>query len=683
MGDLHENESVVALAAYADDLVVLTPVLPLPEEKIADYFQRLDILDGADHRLLSPTARRHAILEVSVEKSGTTYSRAVGTPDEAEPDEDDDDAHELGQIDPYLESDPGAEWGGLLRTVLRAAQRRERAPRALERKLESLVGEISVGLDAETTGLRLREIVEALDVSVFLRLRRFWVDLAVAGAAASGRKGIQDLTNDFVAAAASVTLTPDAPEAQRQALVSGLRASWVLAVAQALAFAMSEDQRAGLASEVPTLITDAPIADVSTASVVEIASLIRSKGLVPAQFVSVPLSEFTPWSGRLLGAGVFGEFVEWARDANDDLLAALRARVARSIRFIQLHEACLAIHLWASPATTEWLNEAFDILRGQPLLREEDLDTLREIAVAAVEPPEPVLPPEDERELLRLRVAMPSLRVRADQLDAILGHDALLQAAIIGESRKRTQIVVRAAAKRRASVLVLPEWAVLPEQLGWLMNQCRRADMLVVAGQSPTVSGGTYSNQLWTGLPLRDHANRRACLVPPPRQKNYLSPHEQQSLLGAGIGQVPGGAVPTYRWRGLGVASLICFEFADVSTRHRLRSTADLLTVSSWNQDWRYFDAIQESTTRDNYCITFCVNTSEFPGTRLMRPTRNEKAVMASVHGSDFPAVVMRKVDLLPVVAARATGSKPSDVLEDEPWDDADLADYKPVPPVW
>ena len=66
----------------------------------------------------------------------------------------------------------------------------------------------------------------------------------------------------------------------------------------------------------------------------------------------------------------------------------------------------------------------------------------------------------------------------------------------------------------------------------------------------------------------------------------------------------------------------------------RLRAGADLLTVSSLNKDWRYFDAIQESTTRDNYCLTLCVNTGAFPGTKLMRPTSSAMAVAASVHGS-------------------------------------------------
>ncbi len=66
-----------------------------------------------------------------------------------------------------------------------------------------------------------------------------------------------------------------------------------------------------------------------------------------------------------------------------------------------------------------------------------------------------------------------------------------------------------------------------------------------------------------------------------------------------------------------------------------------------------------------------------------MRPTRSEKAVVASVHGSDYPAVVMRELDMLPIVAARASSRRPSEVLNDPPWDYVSLDDYKAVPPVY
>lgn len=683
--DLGQVNAVVALAAYADDLVVLTPVLPTPLESISGYFERLKILDANDGRLKCPRARAHAVLAVNIEKSASSYSRSVGASDEgAGPDAEPDEAQELGQLDPYLEAEVGPEWGGPLRTVLRAPQRREREPRALERELEVLIGEIGVGLDAEMIGVRLQKLLEGLDTSLFLRLRRYWADLAVAGVAANGRAGAVALTRDFVATTKTLELAEDAPPQQLPALLAGLRASWIQAIALALAVAMSEQERAALGQTIPQLVEDASVESISTSAITNYATRIRRRGLVPAAFVSVPLSEFTPWNGPLLGEGVFAAFLSWALGRAGHLLETVTGRVPRAARFIPLHEACLAVHLWANPGSREWLDHAIALVRSQPLVDQAHIVALRDSAATAMELSEPVLPVDDEkRGLQQVRFAMPSFRVRVDQLQATLKDDKERQASIIGESRRSTQIVVSTAAKRKADVLVLPEWAVLPEQLAWLMSQSRRAGMLIVAGQSPTVTNGEYSNRLWTGIPLKDPAGRRACLVPPPREKRYLSPHEQKALDDVGIKHVPGGEIPIYRWRGLGFASLICFEFADIATRHRLRANADLLTVSSWNRDWRYFDAIQDSTTRDNYCVTFCVNTSDYPGTRITRPTRNEMAVVASVHGSDYPAVVMRELDVLPVVAARAQKRDPSEVLTEPPSDDAALTDYKSVPPVW
>jgi hypothetical protein len=138
--------------------------------------------------------------------------------------------------------------------------------------------------------------------------------------------------------------------------------------------------------------------------------------------------------------------------------------------------------------------------------------------------------------------------------------------------------------------------------------------MLVIAGEAPSVQGGVYSNRVWTGLSLIDRAGHRACLVPPPREKRYLSPTEESALQRADVAfNTRRREIPIYAWRGITVASLICFEFADVHARERLRGEADVMTVSSWNTDWRYFAAVQEVTTRDNYCLSLCVNTSQSP----------------------------------------------------------------------
>jgi hypothetical protein len=108
-----------------------------------------------------------------------------------------------------------------------------------------------------------------------------------------------------------------------------------------------------------------------------------------------------------------------------------------------------------------------------------------------------------------------------------------------------------------------------------------------------------------------------------------------------------------------------------------------VLTVSSLNRDWRYFDVVQDSTTRDNYCLTICVNTGGFPGTRIVRPTKSEMALAAAVHGSDRPALIIKQIDMVPIVLAQAHHESPKKVLTGyRPIDGVRPKHYKPFPPV-
>lgn len=683
IADLKRHTRTVGAAAYADDIVLLTDVLPQPAEPIGDYLDRLGVFNSDSRLMNAPSAQRLAVLRLNLEKCGTTYSKSLPSPEEGNPEDALEHTREVGALDPYLESEGNADWGGPLRTVLRAPHRRERNPRSAEREVEDLVGDIAAGLDAGAVDQRLFAMLERLDAALLLRLRRFWPDLAVAAASVRGGDGISVLTKD-IGAAVDAVMVPEELAGIHGSLLKGLWESWAAAAAQALAVALGEDQRRAFADQRPRLETTAQTADFDTAALVARADEIRRRSLVPPQFVAVPLAEYSAWTGPLLGAGVMNEFVAWVGSA-PQVLDVLQQRLGRSARFVHLHEACLAVHLWAGGSESRWLDEAFDLLRRPPLTRLEDLASLEEAAKAALTAsPDLGEVGDDKLEAgRRIKVALPSVEVEARQLEALLNGDDALHGNLVKQSRDRTRIVVNTAAKRKADLVVLPEWAVLAEQLTWVMNQARRRDFLLVAGQAPAIEGDTYFNRLWTGIPLRDAAQRRACLVPPPRVKRHLSPHEAKPLADAGVSVAPGTDIQTFWWRGLGVASLICFEFADIGSRQSVRRTADVLTVSSFNRDWRYFEAIQDSTTRDNYCLTCCVNASQFPGTRLTRPTKNDAAVVASVHGADYPTVLLRDVDLNPLSAARATGRQPDASWLQEPSDDAQLDWYKPLPPDW
>lgn len=682
--DLEAQPSVEGVAAYADDLLVMSLELPAMTETPAEYLMRLGlIVDAEDPRLNSPRSQQVASLVIGLEKSATSYSRSSTGEDETDEGQD-GTAREDPTLDPYIEGHPDPDWGGRLRTVLRAPQRAERIPRELVRELEQMVDEIRIGLDPLEAEARLESFVEEIDGGLFLALRPHWVDLLVVGITAAGAEFIKTISSHYVRLVDELVSPPQSSHAMREALRVGLRASWVQALAQALAVARGRKELDTLAVELPIVFEQTTLGIIRTLDVVRYAKRLRQRRLVPATLVSAPLAEFTSWDGPLIGAEAFSSFSRWAATLSaNQRRRELMEGIAESVRFVQLHEVCLALHLWAGEqsARTNWLEDAFALLRQQPLIQPDQVEDLAKRAAECSQLDDRDI--ADVADAPALRFALPSFPIDDKQLPALLAGETGPTNEIAARARRRIRSIVGISTRNKADVLVLPEWSLPPQQLPWLMSRAADADMLVVAGQSPSLRDGRYSNRLWTGIPVQDSEGHKECLVVPPREKRFLSPTELHLLSELEIEHADfDDSVPVYEWKVVRFASLVCFEFADIAARTSLRGTADLLTVSSLNKDWRYFDAIQEATTRDNYCLTVCVNSGAFPGTKIMRPTSSAMSVAASVHGSDDPAVVSRKIDMHPILIARTTELRPSEATEREPVDDTDLDDYRAFRPI-
>lgn len=679
----------VAVGAYADDLLVMTRTLPQLREAPAPFLARLGLIETeSPYELRSASTSGLGRLITSEEKMEVSYSRYLSG----------EDAEEVAARKSFLErigisgddwedyAEDDNDWGGRLTTVLRTAHKRERVPRRLRNELLGLLDEVRYGLAPDETAKRFEELLGELDRRLFVALRSYWTELIVIGIAAKGLKAVPDLTTVVREIIETVTLPDGTTKRGYQALRFGLRHSWYQALAQAIAVATDESDRQLLLEMQPRVEVGLPTERSRTMRLtIQHAMRLRRRRLVPSWLVAVPLAEFSDWEGALIGSGAFTEFLAWGREQRleepvlDDLLRAVR----RSPRFINLHESCLAIHLWAGHDDGDWLGESFAVLAAQPLVDEKLVTELRERAEQALEPDAELDVGTEEKAILR--IGMPSMVIDESQLKATIAEDQVALGAIAKRSRTDLQQVVRSAAGKNVDLLVLPEWSVLPQLVPWLMDKSSGEQMLVIGGQVPERSATHYRNLLWTGIPLTDSAGHRACIVPPPRQKRFLSPREEEAIREAGLSAASSDRdqVKAFSWKGVSIASLICFEFADLEVRRHLRFEAALLTVSSLNHDWHYFDAVQDATTRDNYCLTVCVNTGAFPGTRMVRPTRSEKAVIASVHGSDDPALITREVDMRPILAALEQHLKPCDAIPGyEPADRIELGDYKDFPPV-
>lgn len=688
LDEIDSRDGVVAVGAYADDLVVMTETLPQLREAPAPFLARLGLVEAEPpYELRSPAIADIGRLVTSEEKMEVSYSRYLPREDEEEIAARKSFLERVGISSDAWEdyADVDNDWGGRLTTVLRTAHKRERVPRRLRNELLDLLEEVRYGLAPDETAKRFEELLKELDRRLFVALRSYWRELIAIGIAARGLKAVRELTEAVGDIIETATLPEGTTKRGYQALRFGLRHSWYQALAQAIAVATDEKDREQLLEEMPRIELGLPPDRSRTmAMTIDDAMRIRRRRLIPGWLVAVPLAEFSGWEGPLIGPHAYNDFFEWSREEEPEGvgLESLIEAVEDSLRFINLHEACLAIHLWAGDDGDDWLEEAFAVLGAQPLVDEALVTELRKSSEAALDPDQE--PERDEEEEVRPRIGMPSMVVDESQLQATIDEDATKLGAIARDSRRALQQVVYGAAAREVDLLVLPEWAVLPQLVPWLMERVSSEQMLVVGGQVPRRIGNEYRNLLWTGIPLTDSAKHRACLVPPPRQKNFLSPREQKAIGEAGMHAASSSRkqVKPFRWRGMSIASLICFEFADLEIRSNLRFGADLLTVSSLNHDWHYFDAVQDATARDNYCLTVCVNTGAFPGTRIVRPTKSAKSVIAAVHGSGDPALITRQIDMWPIVAAIEQRLEPSQAIPAYmPADGIELGDYKPFPP--
>jgi hypothetical protein len=677
--DLVQQAEVLGAVAYADDIVVVSRELPQVGDTAASHLERLGVIDDTE-ALCSPKAKRLARLEVGLEKSGTALVRVV------KEDEEPEEPEETADIDPYIEADPSPEWDGVLRTVLRVPYRRERMPRQIVTTLRRLVDEIRVGLGREETANRFAELIDELDSATLIAIRPYWAELLVAAFAGLGPNALGKMTTQFSDVTESLVPPSWANSDLIDALRFGLRTSWIHAAAQALSVTAGRATRDAIAVENETLIAEGPMGSLSARSIALYANRLRSARLIAPGFVAPPLAEFSDWAGPLIGEGSAQGFAEWSETHTVPQKRSMLMRAIRSApRFVHLHEACLAVHAWMAPGSSTWLDDVRLVLESQPLVDGQALAGLLKSAreVMAEAPFDSDF--SEKKRSMRLRFALPCFAVPEDQLDVQLDGDTAHVGRLAREARSMTMRIILDAISRKTDVLVLPEWTILPELLVWVMERSAQSGLLVIGGQTATIVGERYSNVIWVGIPIVDCDGRRACLVPPPRTKKPLSPAEESAIGAVGLtsDSLSGGTVPipVFTWRGVNFASLLCYEFADAAIRASLRGRADFVTLSAVNRDWKYFENAQDAMTRDNYCLSICVNTGRYPGTRIVRPTVSEKAIAASIHGSDQPAILTRVIDLEPLVAARVLKARPADVLTNEPSDDTVLADYKPVPP--
>lgn len=233
---------------------------------------------------------------------------------------------------------------------------------------------------------------------------------------------------------------------------------------------------------------------------------------------------------------------------------------------------------------------------------------------------------------------------------------------------------------KNCDLFVLPELSV-PHEL--VYNICRHSvahQVGFTTGIEHIRVGNIGYNLILTFLPIKVNGDEIDG-VPIFRLKNHYSPAEEQLLLGHKM-IVPKPNPYRYDlfiWRGFNFSNSYCYELADVYHRVALYGKIDFLVAPIWNPDMPYYDSIVDSTVRDMHCHIIQVNTSQYGGSRITRPTDSLRKNKAFISGGttkehkfnilvgDLEIKKLREFQLLDFTAQKDLNK--------------DKKSYKPTPP--
>ena len=131
------------------------------------------------------------------------------------------------------------------------------------------------------------------------------------------------------------------------------------------------------------------------------------------------------------------------------------------------------------------------------------------------------------------------------------------------------------------------------------------------------------------------------------RDKNDYSPIEFEELAKNGF-YCLNRTVAEYqifRWKGIRITPMVCYELTDVMARAILKGRCDFVAAPVFNPDTTYFSNIIDSTVRDLHAFVVQANTSFFGDSRVTGPYDRDSKDIFKIKGGDNDHVVIGTVD--------------------------------------
>lgn len=207
---------------------------------------------------------------------------------------------------------------------------------------------------------------------------------------------------------------------------------------------------------------------------------------------------------------------------------------------------------------------------------------------------------------------------------------------LTSERFDRIKLLINEAIKKKIDLLVMPEMYVPYEWVEKIVKISKDHQMAIIFGVEPVENNNEIANYIMSALPFILHDKYYECALVY-RLKNYYAPNEIKQIKECGkqlkLNEDNIEKYYMYIWKGIHIVPYYCYEISSIEDRSLFKSCCDIITVSEFNKDTKYFDNIAESLSRDLFCYCIKSNTSEYGGSSIIQPSPSEEKYLVKLKG--------------------------------------------------
>lgn len=237
------------------------------------------------------------------------------------------------------------------------------------------------------------------------------------------------------------------------------------------------------------------------------------------------------------------------------------------------------------------------------------------------------------------------------KLDSKNFENKLLKKSNLTSKRfDKIKLLINEAIKKDVDLLVMPEMYIPYEWVEKVVKISKDHQMAIIFGVEPHENNNKeMGNYIMSSLPFILHNKYYECALIY-RLKNYYAPQEikQMKEHAQNIKTVENNNEKYYMyiWNGIHIVPYYCYEISSIEDRSIFKSCCDIITVSEFNKDTKYFDNIAESLSRDLFCYCIKSNTSEYGGSCIIQPTSSEEKYLVKLKGGDDDYIVTHDLNI-------------------------------------